>query len=259
MPANHVSGATALVVAGIAALVAGAPARAEFKVRYPIIDYREIEIEHNGDVTFDKKNSGKNNNQSYPTEVELGLLPFLSVGIEGNVEANSGENVHYKATALESTLQLTPQGKYWADLGFFTEFEHPASGSSANSVTFGPLVQKEVPDFFGFDTLHTLNTLFSREIGPHAADATPLLVAWQSRLRVDPLFEPGFEFYGMVDDVSHPGKLADQQHRIGPMLAGLYSFPPYGKLRYELGYLVGLTRATENGAIRWRVEYEIAF
>jgi hypothetical protein len=259
MRPNHVIGATTLIAAGIAGLIGGAPARAEFKVRYPVIDYREVEVEHNGDVTFDKKNSGKNNNQSYPTEVEVGVLPFLSVGIEGNVEANSGENVHYKATALESTLQLTPQGKYWADLGFFTEFEHPASGNAANSVTFGPLVQKEVPDFFGFDTLHTLNVLFSKEIGPHAGSATPLSVAWQSRLRVDPMFEPGFEFYGMVDDVSHPGKLADQQHRIGPMLAGLYSFPPYGKIKYEMGYLVGLTRATENGAVRWRLEYEIAF
>ena len=250
---------TTVIAAAIAALIGGAPARAEFKLRYPVIDYSEFEVEHNGAVTFDKKNSGKNNNQSYPTEVEVGVLPFLAVGIEGNVEANSGENVHYKATALESTLQLTPQGKYWADLGFFTELEHPASGNSANSVTFGPLVQKEVPDVFGIDTLHTLNVLFSKEIGPHAGSATPLSVAWQSRLRVDPMFEPGFEFYGMVDDFSHPGKLADQQHRVGPMLAGLYSFAPYGKLRYELGYLVGLTRATENGAVRWRLEYEISF
>ena len=42
-------------------------------------------------------------------------------------------------------------------------------------------------------------------------------------------------------------------------IAGLYSFSPYGKLKYELGYLVGLTRATETGAARWRLEYEIAF
>jgi len=26
-----------------------------------------------------------------------------------------------------------------------------------------------------------------------------------------------------------------------------------------VGYLFGLTRATENGALRWRLEYEIAF
>lgn len=249
----------ATVGAGIAGLIVGAPARAEFKLRYPVIDYREFEVEHNGSITFDKKNSGKNNNQSYPTEVEVGILPFWSVGIEANVEASSGESVHYQATAIESYLQLTPQGKYWADLAFFTEFERPANRNSAHSVTFGPLVQKEVPDILGTDTLHTLNLLFEKEVGHQAAAATPLLVAWQSRLRLHPLFEPGVEFYGAVEDVAHPGKLADQQHRVGPMIAGLRSFSPYGKLKYELGYLIGLTRAAEKGAVRWRLEYEIGF
>jgi hypothetical protein len=111
----------------------------------------------------------------------------------------------------------------------------------------------------GVDTLHTLNVLFEKEVGHQAEPATPLLVAWQSRLRLDSRFEPGVEFYGAVDDLAHLGKLADQRHRVGPMIAGLYSFPPYGKIKYELGYLFGLTRATENGAVRWRLEYEIAF
>jgi hypothetical protein len=259
MRLNRMIGQTTLIGAGIAALIGGAPAHAEFKVRYPVIDYQEFEVEHNGSVTFDKKNSAKNNNQSYPTEVEVGILPFWAVGIEANIEANSGENVHYQATALESYLQLTPQGKYWADLAFFTEFERPANRNSTHSVTFGPLVQKEVPNIFGIDTLHTLNVLFEKEIGHQAGPATPLLVAWQSRLRLDPRFEPGVEFYGAVDDIGHPGKLAGQQHRVGPVIAGLYSFSPYGKLKYELGYLFGLNRATENGAVRWRLEYEIAF
>jgi hypothetical protein len=236
-----------------------APARAEFKLRYPVVDYGEFEVEHNGSVTFDKKNSGKNNNQSFPTEVEVGILPFWTIGIEANVEANSGENLHYQATAVESYLQLTPQGKYWADLAFFTEFERPTNRNSAHSVTFGPLVQKEVPNVFGTDTLHTLNLLFEKEIGHNAAAGTPLRLAWQSRLRLHPLFEPGVEFYGDVEDIAHPGKLADQQHRVGPMIAGLASLSPYGKLKYEGGYLVGVTRAAERGAARWRLEYEIAF
>jgi hypothetical protein len=246
-------------VAAMALTMAALPARAEFKLRYPVIDYGEFEVEHNGDVTFDKKKSGKSNLQSYPTEVEVGILPFWTIGLEANAEANAGENIHYHSTALESYFQLTPQGKYWADLAFFTEAERPARNNSAHSVTFGPLVQKELPNVLGIDTVHTLNVLFAREIGHLAEDKTGMRVAWQSRLRLHPLFEPGFEYYGDVEDVANSGKLADQQHRIGPVLAGLTSFAPYGKLKYELGYLVGLTRATEAGAVRWRLEYEIAF
>src|SRR5260221_11897416 len=160
-----------LLAFAIAALIGAAPAHAEFKVRYPVVDYGEFEVQHNGSITFDKSKSGKNNNQSFPTEIEIGMLPFWTIGLEANVAANSGQNVHYEATALENYFQLTPQGKYWADLAFFAEFERPASHNGAHSVTFGPLVQKEVPNLLGVDTLHTLNVLFEKEVGHNAETA----------------------------------------------------------------------------------------
>jgi hypothetical protein len=43
------------------------------------------------------------------------------------------------------------------------------------------------------------------------------------------------------------------------VLVGLQNFAPYGKLKYEVGYLFGLTQATPRGTIRWRLEYEIPF
>jgi hypothetical protein len=245
--------------AACSVLAVAPKAQAEFKLRYPIVDYREFEFEHNGDTTFDKSQSGKSNNQSYTNEVEVGALPFWTLGLEAESAAPPGANLRYDATTFENFFQLTPQGKYWADLGFFAEYSHAASRGGADSLTFGPLVQKELDDIAGIDTLHTLNLLFGKEVGRNRTDATPLFFAWQSRLRLDPLFEPGVEIYSQIDDIDAPGKLADQQHRMGPMFAGLCIFPPYGKIKYELGYLFGLTRATESGAVRWRLEYEIPF
>src|SRR5205807_591280 len=114
-----------VIIAVLVPLAAGPPAAAEFKVRYPTVEYRELEVEHNGAVTFDKRNSGKNNNQSYPNEIEYSFIPNWKIGIEGVLEAHSGENLHYDASAIENYFQLTPQGKYWADLAFFTEAERP--------------------------------------------------------------------------------------------------------------------------------------
>ena len=75
-------------------LCLGAPAaHAEFKLRYPQVEYREMEIEHNGDTTFDKANSGKSNNQSYTNELEYGITPFLRLGIEGESAAPPGHNL----------------------------------------------------------------------------------------------------------------------------------------------------------------------
>jgi hypothetical protein len=78
-------------------------------------------------------------------------------------------------------------------------------------------------------------------------------------VRLHPQFEPGVELYSTIDDVAAPGKVAEQQHRIGPMFAGVYPLYRLGKIEYEVGYLFGLTRATERGAVRWRFEYEIPF
>lgn len=251
-------GATAATVLFVGATMSAASAD-ELKVRSPIVDYLELELEHNGAVTFDKSKSGKNNGQAYINEIGYGILPFWKIELEGAWEAEPGENPRYEATALENVFQLTEQGKYWADLGFFAEYEHAASRADADSFTFGPIVQKELRDFFGTDTLHTANLFVTKEIGRNRTDDTGFSFAWQSRYLLHPLFEPGVEYYGQVGDVEAPGKLADQQHRVGPMFAGALSLAPYGGLKYELGYLFGLTRGTEDGAVRWRLEYEIAF
>jgi high-affinity iron transporter len=231
----------------------------ELKVRYPIVDYREFEIEHNGVTTFDSPKSGKSNNQFYNVEWGFGPVPNWFVELEHELAAPPGENITYEATTVENYFQLTPTGKYWGDLAFFAEYSQPAHRADAKAFTFGPLAQTQFGEIAGFGLLHTLNLLFTREVGNNSTNATPLFTAWQSRLLINQYIQPGFEYYGMIEDLGAPGKLADQQHRIGPVLVGLQNFAPYGKLKYELGYQFGLTQATERGAIRWRLEYEIPF
>jgi high-affinity iron transporter len=248
-----------LVFLLLGALGAGSVARGEFKIRYPIVDYREVEIEHFADTTFDKPNTGKSNNQRYTNEYGFGPLPnwFIELGTE--FQALNGQNITYDATEIESYLQLTPTGKYWGDAALFAEYEQPVRRGDAKSFTFGPLAQTELGEIAGISALHTANLLFTKEVGNSRTDATPLFIAWQSRLLLNPLIEPGVEYYGQLSDLANPGKLADQQHRVGPVLVGRRNFAPYGQVKYEVGYLFGLTRATERGAVRWRLEYEIPF
>ena len=52
---------------------------------------------------------------------------------------------------------------------------------------------------------------------------------------------------------------SSQQHFAGPVVVGAVSLAPYGKIKYEMGYLFGYTKATPRGAVRWLLEYEIAF
>lgn len=251
--------ALAALAVGISLTALTTSARAEFQVRSPTVDYRELEIEHNGSITFDKSGSDKNHNQSYTNSIGYGVTPWWMVELEGEWGSESDEQLRYQATTLENIFQLTPQGEYWADLGFFAEYSHSNRRADPNTIEFGPIAQKETGGFFNSDLLHTINVFAERQVGHNSGNDTEVSYAWQSRLLLNPYFEPGVEFYGEVEDISHPGKLAEQEHRFGPMFAGAQNFAPYGKLKYELGYLFGLTSATENGAVRWKLEYEIPF
>jgi len=246
----------ALLLAGFGI---GSAAQAQFKVRYPIVDYREFEIEHFADTTFGPAKSGQSNNQRYTNEYGFGPLPNWFVELGNEFRALNGENITYDATEIESYLQLWPTGKYWADVALFGEFEFPLHRGDAKAYTFGPLIQTEFGEIAGYAALHTLNLLFTRTVGNNSTEATQLNIAWQSRLLLHPLAEPGFEYYSQIGEFLNPGTLSSQQHRIGPVLVGLQNFAPYGTIKYELGYLFGLTQATERGAIRWRLEWEIPF
>ena len=228
------------------------------KIRSPIVEYRELEFEHFGQTTFDKPKSGLSNNQDYSNEIEYGVLPWLKLGVESNLQAPSGQNLQYDATAAEGTIQLTPQGKYFADLGWFIEVEHPRQRGDepAAEFTFGPLVESEFGRIGEFGLLHRANLLIQKTAGHNASGETPIKPAWQSRLLVHPMFQPGIEYFGEINS----GEPA--QHRIGPVIASDFALAPFGlrgTIKTEVSYLAGLTAATERGTVRWHLEYGIPF
>ena len=186
---------------GLGVLAPAHDARAEFKLHYPIVDYREFEFEHNGDVTFDRRNSSLNNGQSYTNEIGYGVKPWWEPEIEGEWAAAPGQNLTFEATTFENTFQLAPQGKYWADLGFFAEYSHAAARADADSFTFGPLIQKELNDVFGFDSLHSVECARHQGGRPQSFGRHPGL----SRLAVAPAtrhsIRAGHRILRLVDGV----------------------------------------------------------
>ena len=60
------------------------------EIRSPIVEFGELEFEHFGQTTFDKPKSGLSNNQAYSNEIEYGVLPWLKLGIESNLQAPTG-------------------------------------------------------------------------------------------------------------------------------------------------------------------------
>jgi len=242
---------------GCAAMLWGQAARADFEIRYPIVDYRELEFEHNGSTSLDNR-AGRNNNQSYTYEFGYAPLPWWGPELELPFNAAPGSNSAFGGFTFENTFQLAEPGEYWLTPGFFAEYQHAASRANADSVTFGPTVQREQL-ILGQATLHTLNLFVAKQVGRNRNDATPVAAAWQSRVRINPFFEPGVEYYGNFNNIVNRTTMSDPTHRAGPVVVGAWNFYQFGKIKYEAGYLFGLNNATERGTVRWRLEYEKAF
>ncbi len=240
----------------VLALFEAQPAHAEFKLRYPNIDYREVEVENNFSATFDRR-ADKNHNLSFPTEVGVGILPFWFAEVEFEASKEPGERASFEALTFENYFMLTEPGKYWLDFTIFAEYARARKADDADSVMLGALLQKEQGRF-----LHTANLYWEKEVGSLASNRDGFKYAWQSRYMLNPLFQPGFEVYGEIEDLNRPGTFNEQQFRLGPMFAGSYNLGEIGgrgKIKYEMGYLFGTTSATEERTLRTRFEYEIPF
>src|SRR5690348_16970431 len=119
-------GVIALVTLAVSPLDAMAQ---DLKIRSPIIEPQELEFENNF-----KFGGGKN----AVHELEYGFTDWLKLGVEGEFEGEPGRGFRFDSTALEGFVQLTPQGKYWADLGLFAEFENTVRTGDPRGLTLGP-------------------------------------------------------------------------------------------------------------------------
>jgi hypothetical protein len=245
--------AATLGVIGIVALPHSAAA--EFRVRPPTVETGEVAIEHNGSYAFDPSPS-KRGEQSYTLELEFAVTNFWLTEIEGEGGRDPGPDNRTRFTALtwENTFQLTEPGEYWADIGFFAEYSHALPNVGADSITVGPILSKLIGP-----TLNTFNLFIEKEVGAHAAGQSQVNFAWQTRLLIHPLIEPGFEIFSQPGPLGQFASLPMQDHRAGPVLYGTIRDIGPGKLNYQMGYLFGLTRAAPQGTVKWQVEYELRF
>ncbi len=244
---RHIAGAILLATVAIVGYVIQANAE-DLKIRSPIIESGELEFENNFTI-------GRSKNAVH--ELEYGFNDWLKLGAEAELAADPGHGFHFDSTAVEGFLQLTPQGRYWADLGLFVEYEHTARQGDPRALTFGPLIEKEA-QLFGLNTLHTVNALFTKQLGAGSIGPLTMLPRAQSRLRLHPYFEPGIEYYGRLSLGDHGD---EPQHRVGPMFAGRIRFPELGinapgGIKYDAAYLRGLTHDTDPSTFRVRIELE---
>jgi hypothetical protein len=244
-------------VSALAFCVAGAmcggrhAAAADFTVYYPSVVQGEFEFENRAFDTFDRDPS-RGNTRNVTSELGYGLTDYWFGEVENEFEKSAQDKWRYHALGLENVFQLTEQGEHYLDVGFFAEYEIAMQRGKSDGFIFGPILQKQ----FG-RLLLTANLLVAADIGGDAPEDPQFNYSLEAKYLLTPMFQPGFQIFGAPGAFSGFSRFSEQDNRAGPVIFGeVYTAP--GKIKYEAGYLVGLTDASPAGTLKFLLEYEIA-
>jgi high-affinity iron transporter len=237
------------LVALLVLYLAGAPGvHAEHLVYSPIVEQGELAVEMRGHQDYDSRDDVDGSGQ-YKLEVEYSPAAFWRTEMLGEWEQESHGDLEATEVAWENLFQLTPQGKYWLDVGALVEYAHSLEHDGDDALEMGLLLEKQLAS-----TVLTANLVAGRELA--SGSETELEYAMRYRWRISEALEPGVELYGGLGDWGDNGSLQDDEHQLGPSLLGKLRTGDRSALRYEAAVLFGLTQAAPDTAVRLLLEFE---
>ncbi len=216
------------------------------KVYSPSVDGGELALEYQSDVTVDgdQKKNGSNRHQF---ELGYGVTDRWHSGIYGIFTDKPGQKIRYSAFKWENIYQLFEPGKQWLDAGLYLEYFVPAaSQNEKQALEFKLLLEKNSGSW-----RHTLNIVLAKQFGDSTKNAS-YGYAWRSQWRLTRAFNPGIEVYGTIGPLRKFRPIEQQSHLIGPVVYGKLA----DSLKYEVGYLFGLTHGSVDGNIKFNLEVE---
>ncbi len=233
----------------------GATSRADFKVKMPDAEPGEFELETIGNYGKSGR-SDTNNEQIFVHELEYGVNNFWRTAIEFESERLAGPRNHLKFNQLtwENFFQFSERGEYWLDAGLFFEYGRATVALTPDETTVGPMLRKEIGP-----TINTVNLFLEKDLGRFSAGRANFVYAWETRIALGGILDPGFQAYGQPGPFGHFLPISAQDHRIGPQLFGEAHQLGPGTLKWNGGILFGLTPAAPRRTLRWQLEYEVHF
>jgi high-affinity iron transporter len=247
---------TAVLVGGLALAGAARPAAAvENKVFYPIAVQGETELEFRG-FNDHFNAAGAPDFQNRTVEAGYGVTDWWFTELEFEYQQGGGEfrNYSHTAKATENVFVLAPQGTYAIDWGAFVEAEFAQKRGDPDEYLIGPLLQAQTGHW-----LHTLNVIFHGQFGVRPDPTVELNAAWQTKWLLHLHFQPGFELYSAPGDWTRFRPPSEQTAQAGPVVFGMWVFGRGYNLKYEVGQLYGLTRASPDQTSKFMLEMEHVF
>jgi hypothetical protein len=242
-------------IVALAVLVIGftvaRPAFADHYIYSLVVEEGVLELETRLHRDVDHS-SEKDDAQTQIYEIAYGVNSWWHTALFANLDKQPAESLKYSATAWENIFQLTPQGKYWLDAGFYLEYAR-ATRDQPDEIETKLLLEKTV-----YPLVLTTNLIFNRQIGRNAETGTGFEYAsrvnWPWKREV----QFGVEAFGEPGRFADFNKVTDQHHVVGPVASGRFNIPGVtGNFGYQAGYLFGITAASPQGEVKGTLEYEI--
>lgn len=162
----------------------------------------------------------------------------------------------YGANTLESNAWawqndfLLTRGQYPVDLALHTKLNRNNDTSRGIDVEFGPALQTEIGRF-----QVNANVFLYRTYRITPSDTIEMEYQWQGKYRWRPEFEFGVLGLGELGDWNHWSSVAQQSHRIGPILSGKYRLNDTQAIEYEASYVMGKLYARHVNVLSLRLQY----
>jgi hypothetical protein len=241
----------------LALLVLAVPAGAGETVKTPNVARGQLELEQKGKYQMDVA-AARNHAKELEFNVGYGVTHHWKTKAELTLDNDKAGDMTYRRVKFENIYQLTKsKDGYMFDSAVYNDISFSDRSDSSHDVTFGVLAAKNIGQIN-----NVANMLVRRDFGDTAAHGTNFIYRWQSRYTVSPELQPGFEILG---DTKKRDAFRDQSLGIGPAIFGSFGFDTLGwgdtsqKIGYELAYIVGVTPATPDGTLKWKLKYGIQF
>ena len=217
----------------------------------PIVEKGEWEFESRLLFSHDK-DPAITGAQNHIFEIGYGATSWWATSVLLEVERAPGEKARATHLAWENIFQLTPQGKYWLDVGAYVELEKGLNGD-ANEIETKLLLEKQIGPW-----TVTLNPILKKNISGTEELGVKFGYSWRAKYKINSKLALGLEGYGQLGQIRNLLPATEQYHTIGPALLGRLGVGK-GYLKYDVAYLRGLTPATPSSSFQFNLEYELRF
>lgn len=186
----------------------------------------------------------------FATEKTLlyGLTDWWKISAALKIERPEELDLRLSQVAFASIFVLKPvadEKKRDFGFGWFSEVSLAVHDDATNAAVFGPIATLKA-DKLAF----TANPFFEKTFDQNREQGIAFVYGWQVKYELRDGFGVGVEGFGVIDDIGNSPPVAEQEHRVGPVVYTELPIRSDYKIGMDAGVMFGLTRATPDLAFK---------